>query len=159
MAETGLAFLVALVGGLFPVISVEVYLVGATALLGDAHVVAMALAAGIGQTLGKIPYYYLGRGALRLPWLQRRADRSVNSGKWAKRMSAWREKAEDRPWWTVGTVLLSALVSLPPYMLMCVLAGTVRMNPVAFAAVSLLGRSVRFLFVVFVPGTALALLT
>lgn len=156
MVETWLAFLVATAGGLFPVVSVEVYLVGATALLSDSHLVAMAVAAGVGQTVGKLPYYFVGRGALRLPWLQRQAERSTGKGRWSARVAGWRESAEHRPLWLAWTMLVSAFASVPPYMVMCVLAGTVRMNPFAFVAVSLVGRIARFALVVFVPGAALA---
>ncbi|WP_017612213.1 YqaA family protein [Nocardiopsis salina] len=155
MAEAGLALLVAAVSGLVPLINIELYLVGAVVAVDDGALVAMAVAAGLGQTLGKLPYYYVGRGSLEIPWFKRRAR---TPGKWAARAEAWRARAEDSPVWGMGLLAVSSLVSVPPFMVVSVLAGVVRMGPVAFCTVTLLTRTARFLVVVFAPAWALSVL-
>ncbi|MFC4560251.1 VTT domain-containing protein [Nocardiopsis mangrovi] len=155
MAATALAFAVALVSALLPFLNIELYLLGAASISSGPVLTAMALAAGAGQTLGKVAYYYLGRGVLDLPWLRRRADKT---GKWGDRVADLRAKAEGRPWWTAGLVAVSSFASIPPFMVVCVLAGTVRMPLWAFAAVTMATRSARFLLLVLAPGTAMALL-
>lgn len=152
MIETGLAFLVATLSGLFPVLSIEVYLVGAVVTLDDGALVAMAVAAGLGQTLGKLPYYYVGRGSLSTPWLRRRAE---TPGKWTRRAAHWRSKAEEHPVWGMGLVALSSFASVPPFMVVSVLAGVVRMNPWWFCAITFVTRTARFLVVVLAPAWGL----
>ena len=156
MVETGLALLVATVSGLVPLISIELYLVGAVAATDDGALVAMAVAAGVGQTLGKLPYYYVGRGSLSLPWFQRRAR---TPGQWAARAEVWRVRAEERPLWGMGLLGVSSLVSVPPFMVVSVLAGVVRIGPFWFCAITFLTRTARFLVVVFAPAWALSVLS
>ncbi|MDA8370778.1 MAG: VTT domain-containing protein [Nocardiopsaceae bacterium] len=154
MAETVLAFLFGLASALLPFLNVELYLLGAAALLSDGALFAMALAAGTGQTLGKVFYYYLGRGVLDIPWLKRKSEAK---GRWRERMARWRMKIEGRPLWTAGLVGVSSLTSIPPFMVVCVLAGTVRMPVASFVAVTMLTRTARFLLLVYAPGAAMGL--
>ncbi|MEU3305498.1 hypothetical protein ACWGSK_05455 [Nocardiopsis sp. NPDC055551] len=153
MGETLLAFVVATAGGLVPILNIEVYLLGAVATLDDGALVAMAVAAAVGQTLGKIPYYYVGKGTITAPWLKRKA---ATPGKWATRMAGWRTKAEDRPIWGAGLLALSSFASVPPFMVVSVLAGVVRMNLVLFCVVTFVTRLARFLIVVLAPAWALS---
>ncbi|WP_017627087.1 VTT domain-containing protein [Nocardiopsis chromatogenes] len=138
------------VAALLPVLNIEVYLVGAAVLVGDTGLVAMALAAAVGQTAGKLAHYGAARGALDIPWLKRRTERPKRA--WAGRVEGWRRKAEERPWWAAGLLAASSLVSVPPLMVVCVFAGTVRMRVDVFCAVTASTRFVRFLVVVFAPG-------
>lgn len=155
MTETALAFVVATAAGLVPLINIELYLVGAVAVLDDGALVAMAVAAAVGQTLGKIPYYYVGRGTISAPWLRRRA---ATPGKWSARVAEWRAKAEARPVWGAGLLALSSFASIPPFMVVSVLAGVVRMNLVLFCAVTFVTRAARFLILVLAPAWAMSFL-
>ncbi|GAB3722330.1 VTT domain-containing protein [Nocardiopsis nanhaiensis] len=155
MTETALAFVVATAAGLVPLINIELYLVGAVAVVDDGALVAMALAAAVGQTLGKIPYYHVGRGTISAPWLRRRA---ATTGKWSARVAQWRAKAEDRPVWGAGLLALSSFASIPPFMVVSVLAGVVRMNLVLFCAVTFVTRAARFLILVLAPAWAMSFL-
>lgn len=155
MAETCLAFLVALAASLLPFLNVEVYLLGTAALVDGGWLLAVAVAAGAGQTLGKVAYYYAGRGVLTAPWLRRR---SATPGRWRGRVARWRRKAEGRPVWTAGLVAVSSLVSVPPFMVVSVFAGTVRMSLAVFVSVTMVTRTIRFALLVYAPGAVLALL-
>ncbi|GAA3745721.1 VTT domain-containing protein [Salinactinospora qingdaonensis] len=155
MIEVAFAFLLALLSALLPFINIELYLLGAAALSGDGVLVAMAVAAGAGQTIGKVVYYYLGKGVLTAGWLRRRAEKS---GGWSEKMARWRRRVEGRPWWTGALVGLSSLTSVPPFMVVSVLAGTLRMSLVAFVAVTMVTRTARFLLLVYAPGVAGAIL-
>ncbi|MFE3459793.1 VTT domain-containing protein [Nocardiopsis aegyptia] len=155
MIETGLAFLVALLSGLVPVLNIELYLVGAVVAVDDGALVAMAVAAGLGQTLGKLPYYYVGRGTISAPWLRRRA---ATPGRWAARAERWREKAQERPVWGLGLVALSSFASVPPFLIVSVLAGVVRIDVWRFAAITFVTRTARFLIVVYAPAWAMSYL-
>ena len=153
MIETGLAFLVALLSGLVPVLNIELYLVGAVVAMDGGALVAMAVAAGLGQTLGKLPYYYVGRGTISAPWLRRRA---ATPGRWAARAERWREKAQERPVWGLGLVALSSFASIPPFVVISVLAGVVRIDVWRFAAITFVTRTARFLIVVYAPAWAMS---
>lgn len=153
MTEAGLVFLVSVVAGLVPVISIEAVLVGAVIALDDGALVAMAVLAGIGQTLGKVPYYYVGRGTISAPWLQRRA---ATPGRWAEQVIRWRRRAEEQPLWGAGLLAVSSFASVPPFMVVSVLAGVVRLNIVWFVVVTFVTRTARFLVVVFAPAWALS---
>jgi membrane protein YqaA with SNARE-associated domain len=156
VVETALAFVVATAAGLVPLINIEVYLLGAVAVVDDGALVAMAVAAAVGQTLGKIPYYYVGRGTISTPWLKRRA---ATPGKWSERVSRWRAKAEARPAWGAGLLALSSFASVPPFMVVSVLAGVLRMNLVLFCAITFVTRTARFLILVLAPAWAMDVLT
>lgn len=155
MVETALAFVVATASGLVPLINIELYLLGAVAVLDDGALVAMAVAAAAGQTLGKIPYYYVGYGTISAPWLKRRA---ATPGKWSERMARWRARAEARPVWGAGLLALSSFASVPPFMVVSVLAGVLRMNLVLFCVITFLTRTARFLILVLAPAWAMGVL-
>lgn len=155
MIKSGLAFVAALVSAVVPVLNIELYLVGAVVTTGDGALTAMALAAAAGQTLGKLPYYYAGRGSLSTPWLRRRA---ATPGKWAARAEAWRLRAEEKPAWGAGLVAVSSLMSVPPFMVVSVLAGVVRINVLLFVGITFLTRAARFLLVVFAPAWGMSFL-
>jgi len=155
LAESLLAFLVALVSALLPFLNIEVYLLGVAALTDGGWLLAAAAAAGAGQTLGKLAYYLVGRGVLTVPWLQRR---SRTPGRWSARIARWRERAEEHPVWAAGLLAVSSLTSVPPFMVVSVLAGTVRMPVAVFLAVTMATRTARFAVLVCVPGAAAALL-
>nr|WP_221308708.1 VTT domain-containing protein [Nocardiopsis mwathae] len=150
-----MAFGFGVLAALFPFLNVEIYLLGAAALMGDGALFAMAVAAGLGQTLGKIAYYYLGRGALDIPWLKRRAQ---NPGRWSARIARLRAKAEGRPWWTAGLLAVSSFSSIPPFMFVVVLVGALRFPLWAFVSVAMASRTARFLLVVYAPGTVMGVL-
>lgn len=149
-----LAVGVGLASAVLPFIAIEVYLLGAAALVDDAQLVGMAVGAAAGQAVGKIVWYYVGLGVLRIPWLQRRAEAR---GRWSGRVARWREEAEHRPWWTAGLVALSSFASIPPFSVISVLAGTVRMALWSFVLVTFVTRVARFLLLVYTPGVAEAL--
>ncbi|GAB3449467.1 hypothetical protein GCM10027570_23970 [Streptomonospora sediminis] len=154
VTQTVLAFLFGAASALVPVLNVELYLVG-MGTLGGGLLFAMAVAAGIGQTVAKILYFYIGRGALNIPWLTRRAE---TPSRWAQRIERLRVKAEGRPVWTAGLVGFSSLTSIPPFMFVAVLAGTLRMRLAVFLAVTFVTRTVRFAVLVYAPGFALSVL-
>ncbi|RKS05267.1 membrane protein YqaA with SNARE-associated domain [Nocardiopsis sp. Huas11] len=154
MIQTGLAFLAALLGGLVPVVNIELYLVGAV-VVDDGALAAMAVAAGLGQTLGKLPYYYVGRGTISAPWLRRKA---ATPGRWAARVESWRVKAQERPLWGLGLVALSSFASVPPFAVIVVLAGVVRVDVWRFCVITFVTRTARFLIVVYAPAWGLSYL-
>ncbi|PRX95528.1 hypothetical protein [Allonocardiopsis opalescens] len=151
MLEIAGTFVYGAAAALVPLLAVEGYVVVMGAVVDPALLVPLALAVGAGQVVGKLAYYYVGRGVLRLPWLRRKAERP---GRWTERVDRWREAAHGRPVWTGGLMLLSAFAGLPPLMVTSVLAGSVRMHVGWFVAVCMVGRTARFALLLFAPGMA-----
>jgi membrane protein YqaA with SNARE-associated domain len=139
---------VAFVSAWLPVVNIEVYLVG---LLATTSVTpwSMSLAAAAGQTGGKVLMFLSARGVLASPWVRRRLQRGA--GGRAQRWTAW-VTARAEGWVGVAVVLLSAVVGLPPLLLVSVVAGTTRMPVLAFAGSCLVGRWLRFFLLLTAPG-------
>lgn len=162
-----LALLVGLASALVPVVSIEAYLVGLGALSQGWTVVLAVLAATAGHVLGKVLFYALGRGWL-LGRLRARVSRRAHVP-----AAAGPDRPEPRqgpaagllaridglgghPWPLAGAGLLSAVVGIPPFAVVAVLLGRLRLPLGAFLAVTVVGRLVRFSAV---AGLATAALT
>lgn len=142
-------FAYCIVSALLPFVNAEAYLVGVAALTRPPSVWLLALVAAAGQMVGKLLFYYAGRGALRLPRLLQRKQKQ---GRWAARLRGWRQRAEAKPLFGAGLVLVSALAGLPPFAAVSVLAGVVRLPVWVFAPLGLAGRYGRFLVLLLAPS-------
>jgi len=124
-------FGVALVGGLVPLVNVEVYLVGVAVAIPGASVLPLVLAAGLGQMLAKIVLYGVGLGVVRVSTrrgaLERVVARLAGGGAGARTV-----------------VFASALVGVPPFYAVSVAAGTLRLGLPSFVALGFCGRILRF---------------
>jgi membrane protein YqaA with SNARE-associated domain len=136
-------FGVAVLSAVIPVVNIEIYLLGASALAGREMVIPLIVAGTLGQVIGKIALYYAGTGALKLP---------------GKRLQAALQKMntqmQTRPRTGGALVFASATLGLPPFYLVTLAAGAAKMNLPMFLAVSLVGRLIRFAVVVAVPQLA-----
>lgn len=133
-------FGVALLSALVPVVNIEIYLLGASALAPSAFVVPLVIAATAGQMLGKTAMYYMGMGALKLP-----------GTRWKVAMEKVNSHMEQHPRMGGALVFASASVGLPPFYIMSVAAGAARMNLAWFIVLGSLGRLIRFGVIVAVP--------
>ena len=93
-----------------------------------------------GQTLAKFILYQAGKGALNLKWVRRGAA--------SKAASAFAR----RPGSGMAVVAVSAVTGVPPLYGVSLIAGTLRLPLVAFLAVIVVGRAIRFTVVYLVPG-------
>ena len=141
-------FLYCLLSAFVPVVNAEIYLVG-VAVASDAPASMLALAAAAGQMLGKMVFYLLGRGVLDVSRLRRK---SRTSGAWTARMARVQLWCGRHPWGPAAVTLVSATAGLPPFAVVSVLAGTLRMRWWLFAVCGFAGRFARFLAVLLAPG-------
>ncbi len=109
----------------------------------------LALAASPGQVTGEMLFYLLGIGAVRNPWLQRKAVAKGRFVEWIRRLVEW---CAEHPTRAFAVVAVSAVVGLPPIAATSVLAGTLRMRWWVFAPTTWAGRFVRFLLVLQLPA-------
>lgn len=143
MREGAALLLMGFTSALVPFINVEAYL-GLRATVSSLDTVWLpALVAAVGQMAGKLVWYQLGASALGWGWVRRRVERPRN----AARLEAWRQRTHDRPVLAAGLVLVSAFSGLPPFAVLSVVAGQLRMNLPLFLAVGLVGRWLRFVVV------------
>lgn len=102
--------------------------------------VVLAVVAAAGQVAGKLLWYWAGAGTTRLPWLRRKLE----SPKVEAAMSRWRDRTDGRPVYTGAVLLASAFAGIPPFMLMSVVAGVLRVRIWLFVGTGLVGRFFRF---------------
>jgi membrane protein YqaA with SNARE-associated domain len=130
---------VAFVSGFVPFVNIEAYLVAAVVFGGASSSASLAAASAIGQMAAKSLLYFSGRGILRLPF-----HRHV------KRMDEIRDRLTRHAGHSGALLFVSALAGFPPFYVVSILAGALRLPFALFLSTGLLGRFVRFgLFVVF----------
>ena len=139
MTVLAACFGVPLASAFLPFIPIEAYVAAAVGQSGQTWW-ALALAATLGQMLGKIAIFQLGRQSMQWAWLQRRMAKH-NADKYVLRMQ---EAAERRKLAVDGIVFASASLGLPPFAVISLLAGQVDMSLARFLVVGSAGRYVRF---------------
>ncbi|MBB5909292.1 VTT domain-containing protein [Actinoalloteichus hymeniacidonis] len=144
------AFGVSVLSAVLPLISIELFIVALMLNKPETSWWQLALVVASGQILGKLLYYFVGRGTVGLPKFLHREKKP--SGRWARRLDGFRSACHDRPVWTTGVLLTSSFVSLPPFVAVSVVAGVARVPLRLFIATGLAGRFVRFSLVASVPG-------
>jgi membrane protein YqaA with SNARE-associated domain len=153
LATIGYAFVSAFV----PFTPVEPYLLGVVAATDDVPLL-LGLSAAAGQTAGKVLLFLAARGTIRWnrlrEWLARKTDAATAKSprrKWLAEQVTKLTDLLDRPTLTAPIVLLSAVVGIPPLLLVTVYAARTRISLPVFAIVCLLGRAARFITLVYVP--------
>jgi membrane protein YqaA with SNARE-associated domain len=131
---------VSFASALIPLINLEVYLVGLSAVSDPGRVWLLATVAGIGQMVGKLVWYYLGANALRWGWIRRK----VETPKAQAKLELWRGRTHNRPVISSMLVFASAFSGFPPFAIVAVLAGQLRMSLAIFMAMGVAGRILRF---------------
>ena len=131
-------FLFSIASALIPILNLEIYL-GALPNAQD-RALELAVVAGIGQTLGKVVWYYAGVHSMKLPWLAKKME----AEKWQLSYARWHERIVGRPLLAGTIVFASAISGFPPLAVIAVLAGSLRMNFMLFLGTVLAGRIARF---------------
>ena len=138
----GGTLVVCFIAGLVPLVNAELYLVGVSmwAVHAPAQLPGVVLAAAVGQMTAKVLLYHAGMGMLELP-----------RGRWKEKierarahLATWRK----RPYLVYA---VSSTVGLPPFYLVSLAAGALKIRFRAFCAIGLLGRIVRFGIIVAIP--------
>ena len=150
LALVGGIFLLALLAGFVPFISIEVALLLSAATHGSTRVLlALAIAAALGMMVGKCFFFVGGRRAFA--WRERRG------GKKRFHLPAFVSRATKRPPVAAATVFVSAATGLPPFAVVSPLAGSWRLRLSSFFMVGFAGKMTRFAGIVLVPGLLTAI--
>jgi len=133
----GISFASALV----PVVNIEAYLTVLASASDDlGNIWVLGLVAALGQMIGKMIWFYIGRNALEWGWIRRKVDRP----KAQQRLATWRTRTQERPLVAGLLVFASALSGFPPFAIVAVLAGQLRMSAMLFFGLGTAGRWLRF---------------
>jgi membrane protein YqaA with SNARE-associated domain len=131
---------VGVLSALVPLVNIEVYL-GARGAVASVHAIwTLALLAALGQMVGKVVWYYLGASSLKWGWVRRRME----TPKAIERLERWRERTHERPVVAGALVFASAFSGFPPFAIVAVVAGQLRMSLTLFFVLGLVGRWLRF---------------
>ena len=143
-------FLLALLAGLVPFISVELALiVSAAAGASIGVLLALVAAAAAGQMIGKSCFFLGGRRAFE--WNERRARQA------RIRLPGFVSRVTHRPPVAAATVFVSAATGVPPFAVVSPLAGGWRLRLSSFVVMGLAGKAARFTGILLVPGALAAL--
>lgn len=141
LVEDLLALLgVGFVSALVPLVNIEAYLGVRGSVSGVDSVWVLGFAAALGQMAGKVVWYYLGANSLHWGWVRKR----VETPKAQARLETWRTRIHERPAFAGALVFLSAASGFPPFAILAVLAGQLRMSLALFFVLGLVGRWLRF---------------
>lgn len=133
----GAALVVAMVSGVIPLVSSELYLIGLALAIGRIpEALLLALLVAVGQMVGKAFVYQTARGAANLG--------RKHTEKTAARLERARELIERWRSKPLSVTFISATVSLPPFTIIAVLAGVLEVRFRSFMIVGFAGRCLRF---------------
>ena len=137
----GGSFVVAFIAGLFPLFSIEVFLIGLTAITGPTFAVLTlcCVLAAIGHQLSKTVCFYAGVGALERGTLKQKVV------KIRPRIDKWNKAPK-------LMMFVAATVGLPPlYVLAFIARPIMAMSIWTFTAIVIFGRFGRFVVLAVIP--------
>ena len=131
----GATFAVAFIAGMLPIVSIELFLVGATALGADVHALPLLIAiAAIGHQIAKTITYYAGAGMFELP--RGRMRERIEAAK--ARIERWNRRPR-------LIMFAAAATGLPPlWALGFVAQPMMQMDIATFTAITATGRILRY---------------
>lgn len=151
MAASGLVWIslgyfgLAVASAIFPWVNAEVLVLSLPAVAPSRTALfVLLLVATAGQMTGKCVLYWAGR-----------KGNTVLRGRAGEALTKWRQRLEARPSRAVALVLVSSVVGLPPFYLMTLVAGALKMNFLTYLTAGTAGRLVRFGALVTLPQLAL----
>ncbi len=138
----GGTLVVCFISGLVPIVNAELFLVGISAwvMTSPAQLPLLAIAAGVGQMTAKVILYFVGLGLFELP--RGRWKASIERAR--MRLDRWRK----RPYLVLA---VSSCVGLPPFLLVSIAAGALKIGIRTFCAIGVIGRTLRFALILTLP--------
>ena len=141
----GGAFVIGFVAGMFPIVSIEAFLIAATALKlapGGLLLAVLIAVSAIGHQIAKTVTYYAGAGAFELP--QGNVKARIEAAR--ARIDRWNKRPK-------LVMMVAALIGLPPLWLLGIIAKPLmHMSFTTFTVISLAGRLVRYTTLVVVTS-------
>lgn len=129
------------VGSVLPFSPIEPFLLALPAVAPRGSLVPLALLATVCHMGGKLGLYYASRGAARA--IPRRYESHVEKT---------RQRLLAAPWVRFATILASGVVGLPPFYVVTMLCGALRVSVAEFLVLGTIGRALRFVALATVPS-------
>ncbi len=133
-------YLVCFVSGFVPLVNTELYLLSVSSLGSLPLALPLTFAAALGQMTAKVMLYLAGRGVLKIPL-----------GRYEGRLQSAHAALEAHHQRTSLFLFVSAFSGLPPFYLVAILAGSLRVAFGSFFSAGFAGRFLRFGLCVIVP--------
>ncbi len=133
-------FAMGVLSALFPLINMEAYIAGVAAIIGDINIWLLAFVAGVGQAVGKIPWYEVSRSSMEWPYIRRKLE----NPDWRRRYDRVKNLTDERQWVGLALLFASSLVAIPPLAITAVLAGQLQFSRVLFYITIIVGRTLQF---------------
>jgi membrane protein YqaA with SNARE-associated domain len=133
-------FLFSIASALIPVLNLEVYLGAVAAKVQHVPSWQLAVIAGGGQMVGKVLWYYAGVHTMKLRWMRKKME----TPSWQASYDRWHARIVGRPVYAGAICLAAAFSGFPPFAVIAVLAGSLRMSLWVFIGTGLIGRTLRF---------------
>jgi membrane protein YqaA with SNARE-associated domain len=132
-------FGVSVASAVVPLINIELYLAGLSA-VGSGKAVSIAIVAGAGQTIGKVFWYEVAKRSVETAWVQKK----LSAPKVKASYERWVEAMHGRPWYGGAVLFAAALGGIPPLLVMAAVAGALKMPYWVFIPTIFVGRALRF---------------
>src|SRR5690606_18535259 len=140
----------AALGSVFPLVNIELYLLGVVSSVNSVSWWALAVAAAFGQLIGKTLFFFAGRGSFRLgERLMRKTDTS--NSRWTEWLHSFHRRTEERPLWGTLVLFATSIPGIPPFTLMCFLSGAAGLPLLTFWIACLAGRTLHFFLITGAP--------
>jgi len=136
-------FGVSIASALLPLINIELILAGLATQVSGAHTLGLAVAAGTGQTIGKVIWWFAAERSMDSRFVQKKLDKP----KWRDRYQRWSDRINDRPWFAALIMFVSSAGGVPPLLVLAIVAGSLRMSLWVFVPTVWVGRVLRFWFI------------
>jgi len=133
---------------LIPIFNAEAYVGVVAAAFDGVGLWAVASAAAAGQMVGKLAYFLIGRRSLQWAWVRTKLD----TPKRRAALLTWQRRIGGNPWVAALVLLASAFVGIPPFAVMSVIAGQLKVPAVLFLVVGFAGRLGRFASILGIAG-------
>jgi membrane protein YqaA with SNARE-associated domain len=129
-----------LVGGMLPFMNTEVLVLSAAALAPSSAALPLIVAATCGQMLGKVVLYVAARGSV-----------SFSRVRASERVQRVLERIRPRDGVSGALLFASASVGVPPFYVVSIACGAVRVGLARFVLLGTCGRALRMAAVVLLP--------
>lgn len=133
-------FIVCLISGFVPVVNAEIYLITVSSFSAKTEIFFLIFISTSGQMMAKSIMYLSGRGVLNVSFL-----------KYEKKIEKVKEKFKKWENKSFLFVFLSASSGFPPFYVVSILSGMLKLNFKWFLISGFLGRFVRFSVAVLFP--------
>lgn len=131
---------VSIASALLPFVNIEAYMIVLGAKITPAQAPMYAVVGGIGQTIGKVIWYYVALKSVNSAW----ARKKLESPKMKASIAKWHARTESNPWVAAAVMFAAAFGGIPPLLAMAVVAGAIAMPLWVFVPTTLVGRILRF---------------